>query len=86
MSFTTFVSLVGRIPDCLADGHFKSQYAWLYRLGKRIPDYVGKLEELPESWSVILLAVVVQRLWSIRTAPTDATPRVTIRHLTWSMP
>ena len=53
MSFTAFVALVTRIPDVVSDGHFKSQYAWLHRFGKCIPDYVGKLEALPESWAAI---------------------------------
>ena len=46
MSFPAFVALIARIPDYLADGHFKSQYAWLHRFGRRIPDYVGHLESL----------------------------------------
>jgi hypothetical protein len=50
MSFAEFVELTGKIPDFLADGHFKSQHGWLYRFGSRIPDYVGKLETLTEDW------------------------------------
>ncbi len=50
MSFEAFVNLVAKIPDWLADGHFKSQYGWIYRFGRPIPDYVGRLETLAEDW------------------------------------
>jgi len=36
MSFPEFTSLVARIPDWLADAHFKSQTAMLYSRGHRI--------------------------------------------------
>lgn len=50
MTFSEFVELVARIPDFLSDGHFKSQYGWLYRFGHRIPNYVGKLENVDDDW------------------------------------
>jgi hypothetical protein len=50
ISFTDFVQLVSRIPDWLADGHFKSQYAMLFRLGRQIPDFIGRFENLEEDW------------------------------------
>ena len=53
MGFESFVSLILRVPDALADGHFKSQYAWLSRFGSLIPDYVGKIENLAEDWQPI---------------------------------
>jgi chondroitin 4-sulfotransferase 11 len=53
MSFADFVKLVTRIPDVLADGHFKSQYANLYRSGRLIPDFVGKFESLTDDWRTI---------------------------------
>jgi hypothetical protein len=51
MSFDDFIGLVTRIPDWLADGHFKSQYGWLVRYGHMLPDYIGKLERLPDDWT-----------------------------------
>lgn len=53
MSFADFVRLVARIPDVISDGHFKSQYGWTHRFGRRIPDYVGKLENLDQDWEPI---------------------------------
>ena len=50
MSFTDFVQLVSRIPDWLADGHFKSQHAMLFRFGRQIPDFIGHFENLEEDW------------------------------------
>jgi hypothetical protein len=53
MSFEEFLALVGRIPDWLADSHFKSQYSMLYQHGKPIPDYIGKFENLAADWDRI---------------------------------
>lgn len=50
MSFREFVTLIARIPDFLADGHFKSQYAWTHRFKRPIPDYIGKLENRDSDW------------------------------------
>lgn len=50
MSFRDFVNLVCRIPDQLADGHFKSQYGWTHHLHKRIPNFIGKLESFERDW------------------------------------
>jgi len=53
MSFEEFVSLVSRVPDSIADGHFKSQYSSLYLHGKRIPHITGKFERLNDDWASI---------------------------------
>jgi len=53
MSFAEFVKLVVKIPDLLADGHFMSQTAFLYRFNKRIPDYIGKLESIENDWDIL---------------------------------
>jgi len=53
MSFSEFVKLVVKIPDLLADGHFMSQTAFLYRFNKRIPDYIGKLENIESDWNML---------------------------------
>ena len=49
-SFADFAQRVSRIPDALADSHFKSQYALLYRREERQVDYIGKLEQLADDW------------------------------------
>lgn len=49
MTFRAFVELVGRIPDFLADSHFKSQYAHLAKASGHV-DYVGMFESLDEDW------------------------------------
>ena len=48
--FADFVARVCQIPDALADNHFKSQYALLYRDGQLRVDYVGKVEQLDRDW------------------------------------
>jgi hypothetical protein len=53
MSFDEFVSLVSRIPDRLSDAHFKSQYAFLYKNNTKVPDYIGKFENLTDDWKPI---------------------------------
>lgn len=53
MSFDEFIALVERIPDWLADSHFKSQYSILYLRGRQIPDYIGKFENLAADWGRI---------------------------------
>ena len=50
MSFKEFVTLVAKIPDRLADGHFKSQYSMLYRNNRQIPEYIGHFERLEADW------------------------------------
>ena len=53
MSFREFVKLVADIPDYLSDGHFRSQYSFLYRRGKVSADYIGKFESIQEDWQPI---------------------------------
>lgn len=48
--FADFVTRICQIPDALADNHFKSQYALLYRAGNLRVDYVGKVEQLDRDW------------------------------------
>ncbi len=51
MDFPEFVSLVTQIPDVVADGHFKSQHAWTHRYGRRLPNYIGRLESISTDWA-----------------------------------
>ena len=53
LSFAEFAERVSRIPDPLADPHFRSQYALLYRDGELQVDFVGKIEELDHQWKPI---------------------------------
>lgn len=53
ISFADFVERVAKIPDPLADNHFKSQYALLYSEERLQVDYVGKMENLDNEWKQI---------------------------------
>lgn len=53
IGFADFVERVSKIPDPLADNHFKSQYALLYDKGQALVDYVGKFEQLDKDWQPI---------------------------------
>ena len=50
MDFAEFARLVSRIPDWIADAHFKSQYAMLFRRGHQIPDFIGHFENIDQDW------------------------------------
>jgi len=49
-SFADFAQRISKIPDALADNHFKSQYALLYSKGELQVDHVGKVEQLAHDW------------------------------------
>lgn len=48
--FEEFVKCITKIPERWADRHFKSMYTYIYDGGKRLVDYIGKVEELPDSY------------------------------------
>ena len=52
--FAGFAKRVSRIPNCLADRHFVSQY-FLTRdwRGRPLLDHIGRFEELPEAYEFI---------------------------------
>ncbi|WP_013325563.1 sulfotransferase family protein [Gloeothece verrucosa] len=50
ISFAEFVQIIVKIPDYLADNHFKSQYAILSSYGKLLPDFIGRMETLQQDW------------------------------------
>jgi hypothetical protein len=52
MKFADFAQLIARVPDWLADAHFKSQYAMLFRHGRQIPDFIGHFETIEEDWKL----------------------------------
>ena len=53
MSFQEFVNVVKDIPDDEADGHFRSQYAYIYHKGFQAVTYVAKLENVEKEWRSI---------------------------------
>lgn len=53
MPFADFARAVSRIPDRLADAHFKSQYYWLYDRNCCIADYIGHYETLADDFRPI---------------------------------
>jgi hypothetical protein len=53
MDFPSFVRAVAAIPDGRAEKHFRSQTAFLYRDGKPIVDFVGRLETFDEGWAEV---------------------------------
>ncbi|AOW99799.1 MAG: sulfotransferase family protein [Moorea sp. SIOASIH] len=52
-TFDEFVKIITKIPDYLAEKHFKSQYAILSHGGKLLPDWIGRFETLADSWAEI---------------------------------
>ena len=53
ITFAEFVRIVARIPDWLADRHFKSQVSTLYRRGRCRVDFIGRFENLEEDWKTV---------------------------------
>ena len=53
MSFPDFVRAVAAIPDERAEKHFRSQTRFLYRDGKPIVDFVGRLEHFEADWAEV---------------------------------
>jgi len=54
ISFASFVERIVKIPDHLADRHFKSQSYSIFRRDKSIkPDFIGRFENLQQDWSVL---------------------------------
>lgn len=90
MSFSDFTRLICRIPDWIADAHFKSQYAMLFRHGRKIPDFIGHFETLEEDWKLLsdkyhLPALKVKnanapRNWRTYYADKAALERVALRY------
>jgi hypothetical protein len=53
MGFPEFVRSVVAIPDERAEKHFRSQTRFLYREGKPVVDFVGRLERFDEDWAEV---------------------------------
>lgn len=50
-TFAEFVKIISKVPDRLADNHFKSQYAILAKRAKALPDIIGHLETIGQDWA-----------------------------------
>lgn len=48
--FDSFVNKIFFIPDFLSDRHFRSQYSLIYKKGKCMVDFIGKIETIKESF------------------------------------
>jgi len=53
MSFEDFVRAVARIPDRIADIHFRSQHCFLYRGERATVDFIGRFEALERDWETV---------------------------------
>lgn len=53
MPFEAFVKAVMRIPDDMADGHFRSQHLYICHNGFKAATYIAKLENSTEEWTKI---------------------------------
>lgn len=70
VSFAEFAARVARIPDRIADRHFKSQSSHLYRRGERLVGFVGHMERLDADWRTLAerhdLPVALERAHTTR--------------------
>jgi len=53
MDFPAFVRAVAAVPDRRAEKHIRSQTAFLFRDGKPLVDFVGRLEHFEEDWAEV---------------------------------
>jgi hypothetical protein len=53
MDFAAFVRAVAAVPDERAEKHFRSQTRFLFRNGKPLVDFVGRLERFEEDWAEV---------------------------------
>jgi hypothetical protein len=51
MTFDELARLICKIPDSIADSHFRSQTCYLIHNGKLLPDFVGRFENLEEDYN-----------------------------------
>lgn len=57
-TFEEFVKCIVKIPICWADRHFKPQYFYTYKNEEKVVDYIGKIENLTESYKSIQKNIV----------------------------
>lgn len=64
MSFEEFVKAVYGIEDKYANDHFKSQYLFLIdNKGRRLPDFIGTLENLEEDFNFICRKIGLSNIY-----------------------
>ena len=49
--FDDFIDNLALVPDILSDRHFRSQYSLIYKRGKKLVDFVAKIETIQDSYS-----------------------------------
>jgi hypothetical protein len=72
MGFPEFVRAVAAVPDERAEKHFRSQTRFLYRDGKPIVDFVGRLEDFERDWAEVCRHTRLQpvaRAYNVTGAP-----------------
>jgi hypothetical protein len=53
ISFNKFVKIISKIPDFLADRHFKSQYYSITKKKGILFDFIGKVENIKNDWKLL---------------------------------
>jgi hypothetical protein len=72
MGFPEFVRAVAAVPDERAEKHFRSQTRFLYREGRPIVDFVGRLEDFERDWAEVCRRTRLQpvaRAYNVTGAP-----------------
>ena len=64
-NFNDFLFKINKIPNFLADRHFKSQYSLLYKNNKCLVDYIGRFENLEKDFEPIRKKYKLEKLPSL---------------------
>lgn len=62
MSFKQFVKGISKIPDSIAEQHFRSQYDLIYYKKKPLVQYIGKFETLEKDFEIIRKKFKLEKL------------------------
>jgi len=60
--FEYFVKIVSKIPDWASDRHFKSQYSLIHKESVRVPDFIGRYENLEKEFEPIRVKYNLEKL------------------------
>jgi hypothetical protein len=72
MDFPAFVRAVAEVPDERAEKHFRSQTRFLFRDGKPVVDFIGRLEAFETDWAEVCRRTRLQpvaRAYNVTGAP-----------------
>lgn len=72
MSFPAFIRAVAAVPDERAEKHFRSQTRFLFRDGRPLVDFIGRLERFEEDWAEVCRHTRLQpvaRAYNVTGAP-----------------